>query len=796
MPKLRRQTEFWEAAIKPVEGDDLTGRAWDVTVIGPATASDLVKHNGKEYVKSKNGRLYSVEALRESTPRWDGVKVYDNHLSDDEFEERAGMRSVAGEWIGNIVKPRWDEAARAIKGIFKVVDKALASKLKEAWGADVLKSIGLSIDTVPEGREAVIEGKRTPIIEGFKDIVSVDLVAEPAAGGALNRILAAKQTNGGSDMAEVTEELVKGWVSSAVEEALKSQGTEEVDAEEAGQAVVDAAEEVVAAAPVDADPAAVAQAAADAAQATADEIVEEGGEETPAAVEALAKAKEFKGGLAALEARVAEIIKKKKEALASDSDDKTGELATQVRQMECKLMLRDKLADAALPAEMAQIVESAFAGKTFEEAEVDTMVKRTKEAHIALDPTGRVRGAGGSRIAVGQSGIDKAGAEFLRLVAGNRAFREIEGNEKHYVQERVPESYKAWIKGGRANLGYRRVSELVYDLLGGDPFSSQRAAESLTQSNMSSIVKNALNVMLAMSYSKRTEWWAPIVTEEEVDTLDQATLVRTYGMDTLSVVNEGNAYTELAWRDDEETADFVKKGNYVGVTLETLLNDKLNEIRRIPDRLATSWYNTLSAMVSAVFTTNTAAGPVLADTGALFNATAVTTGGGHANLLTTALSHSQFGVIRTAMRKQTDQYSGGGTAKGTRLLMDPKFVLIPVDLEDTAERIRMGEFVPGSADYDRNIYQDKFENIIVPEWTDVNNYAMVSDPSEFPAIFLIFLRGKRVPELFTADSDVAGAMFTNDTLRYKVRLMTWRYSSTYDCAPVADFRPLHKSNVA
>jgi len=39
-------------------------------------------------------------------------------------------------------------------------------------------------------------------------------------------------------------------------------------------------------------------------------------------------------------------------------------------------------------------------------------------------------------------------------------------------------------------------------------------------------------------------------------------------------------------------------------------------------------------------------------------------------------------------------------------------------------------------------------------------------------------------------------MFTNDTLRFKVRMLTFRYSSTYDCAPVADWRPLHKSNVS
>jgi hypothetical protein len=47
----------------------------------------------------------------------------------------------------------------------------------------------------------------------------------------------------------------------------------------------------------------------------------------------------------------------------------------------------------------------------------------------------------------------------------------------------------------------------------------------------------------------------------------------------------------------------------------------------------------------------------------------------------------------------------------------------------------------------------------------------------------------------TAGDESSGAMFTNDVLRYKIRMMTWRFSAAYDCAPVADFRPLHKSNV-
>ena len=95
----------------------------------------------------------------------------------------------------------------------------------------------------------------------------------------------------------------------------------------------------------------------------------------------------------------------------------------------------------------------------------------------------------------------------------------------------------------------------------------------------------------------------------------------------------------------------------------------------------------------------------------------------------------------------------------------------------------------------RNQFQGKFEVVVVPGWTDTNNWALAADPGEYPAIWDINLRGNVAPALFTADSEAAGAMFTNDTLRYKVRMMTFRFSATYDCLPVSDFRPLHKSNV-
>lgn len=474
-----------------------------------------------------------------------------------------------------------------------------------------------------------------------------------------------------------------------------------------------------------------------------------------------------------------------------------GALETRLELDRSGRILEGALRQARLPRPMADVIRQQFAGRIFEYEELADMIKGLKEAAIAMDQSGRVHGAGlargGGRVQMGLTGLEQAEVEFLRMVGGNHTFRTLENHEDETVQERLwTPAFQSWVNAGRPRQSVRRLSNLVYELLGGDPFGDQRAYEAVSTSGMTSIVKNTLNLLLAASYAKRHQWWGPIVREEEVDTIDDATLVRIYGMNTLDEVAEGGPYTELPWADEEETAAFHKRGNFVGITLETLLNDKLNVVRSIPDRLATSWYNTLSSLVSGVFTVNSAAGPALADTGALFNANALTVGGGHANLRTTALSFTEYDAVVTAMQKQTDQALGAGQ----RLLIEPKYALVPPDLRTTALQIRNSELIPGSANNDINPHQGSFEVVVVPDWTDTNNFAMVADPAQFPAIWLLFLRGRKVPELFTADSEVAGTMFTNDTIRYKVRMLTWRFSATYSCAPVSDWRALHKSNVA
>jgi hypothetical protein len=743
---------------KKAEGEDEPqGWEWEVVIIGAGSEADIIKAKEGTYIYSKNGMPYSARALEASVPLWNEIKVYDNHLTDDEFAARGTMRSVVNELVGVIVNPAWDKVKMAVTGTLKVIDDTLRKKLLNAQKQDVLHTFGLSIDALCKEGTASVDNKSVPVIDQIAKAFSVDVVADPAAGGRLARMIAGMKsplqhtlsnTKEVLDMEkEELEKIVKDTVAGTVKDAVA----------EAMSGVDERFKKIETRQADEGDPP-----TGDPPTSTAPD---------PVAVE------------------VQESVKKIQQEMEQMRKD---------QQLDnCRTMLARKLEGCGLPDSYRNIVAKQFRDKVFEEKDLDEAIKEHREALMKLSESGDIVLPEGSKISVLPiTEWDRHELAFLRLVAGVNKFNELINKDQaeHYGVGAL----KRYIEAGKPLLPrVTKLSEFYYEFthdydMEGVMHNKRFLEANVTTTTLSSIVKNTVNLLAAADYSVRPQWWDAIVRQEDVDTPDQATLVRVYGISDLSTVDEGGVYTEATWSDDEETADFVKRGNYIGVTLETFLRDKLAKLRSLPVRLSNAWYGRISSLVSAVFTVNSAAGPVLGDTGALFNATAVSSAGGHANYLTTALSWTAYDAAITAMMKQTDQPLGAGK----KLLIRPRFLLVPVDLSTTGNKIRNSEKVPGSANQDVNPHYQKFDVIEVPEWTDATNWALVADPALFPAIWLIWLRGRRTPEIFSVEDERSGSMFTNDEMRFKVRQFGFRFSSTYDCAPVADFRPLHKSVVA
>ncbi len=319
----------------------------------------------------------------------------------------------------------------------------------------------------------------------------------------------------------------------------------------------------------------------------------------------------------------------------------------------------------------------------------------------------------------------------------------------------------------------------LYDRLTGDwerrgLFHPERVTlANATTTTMAQVVANVLNKVMLRAYEAR-QWWKPIVHEEDFPTMQDVRWITIGGFSDLDTVAEGDAYTEKTWDDSAETSAFVKKGNYIGITLEMIDRDDVAAVRAIPRRLGTAANRSLSAAIAALFTANGGVGPTLSDSKALFHAD-------HGNLGTSALDAASWRAAVQAMFKQGEFHSG------KRLGVRPSFCLVPIELEHTAVSLFTTTLEPGLAGNTRAIEEANHSVITVPEWTDANDWAAVADPRDLEGICIGYRFG-RAPEIFVADSALGGAMFTNDELRIKVRFVY--------AVGIGDYRALYKANVS
>ncbi len=364
---------------------------------------------------------------------------------------------------------------------------------------------------------------------------------------------------------------------------------------------------------------------------------------------------------------------------------------------------------------------------------------------------------------------------------------------------RLQMAAEALIAGERPPAGIAPLSgvrELYLELSGDYEMTGRFFPERVTFANvdtgtMAGLVANALNKRVVQLFRQYPHWWAPAVTEEDFSTLQDARWVTLGGVGELPNVAEGAAYTELTWDDQTETDAFVKKGGYLGITLEAIDKDDTRRLRAAPRALAQSAWLTLGKAIAAIFTTASGAGPTMSDGVALFHAN-------HNNVGTTAFSYPAWKTVRNAMRKQTELSSG----ERLGFLTEPQLLWVPSDLYDTALETFASRHDPSegtttsfekqniAAEGDspsQRLAAARRRIIMCPIWTDTNNWAAQADPLLYPSIGLGYRYG-RTPEVFSVASPTGGLMFTNDTMPVKVRFF-------FAVGPT-DWRGLYKMNVA
>jgi hypothetical protein len=441
-------------------------------------------------------------------------------------------------------------------------------------------------------------------------------------------------------------------------------------------------------------------------------------------------------------------------------------------------LLDSTLAVSGLPEPAQADVRGRFQDQPYRPADLTTAIKAWKDSLAAATAGDEI--VGPHRVSAMFNDTDHARAAIDDLIGAPR--------------EKGAEGLKVAQFQGIRDAYLHFTGD--YDFHGG--YHRDRVQFQLTAANFPALVVSALNKALVVAWKQLGaagyDWWEKITTIEHFTTLQQISWMIFGTVGSLPSIAEGADYTELKIGDKRETSDWTKYGGYVGLTLEAILRDDTRALRAIPRELALAGIRNISEQIAALFTVNAGAGPTLADTGALFNSTVVTTAGGHANLLTTALgtNYTAWEAAAAAVYNQPMLIANeaGYYGTGKKQAVDPSIILVPRALKGAAEALfmpRWASSVEAIAAVGGPTYGGQVVPVTVPEWTDATDWAAVVDPKIIPGIMLGEIFGV-TPQIFVAGSETDPAMFANDESRIKVR--------HFLAVGVADFRPLHKSNVA
>ena len=565
---------------------------------------------------SANGTYYPEAALRAAAPLFAGARVLVRSDEDHIAGRGADVRNIAGR----IAAPRWAEGAGApgeIRAELELLDPSgpVGRLLAGAHARGMTGLMGLSIVARGRARVGEIEddGRRraVTVVESIDRVDSVDLVVEPAAGGALIGLVeavcgasAGRAPAPSPDNDRKEDDAMRERMRRYIETQLGGARLEGLPAADAGghDDALEALYREAAAAPARAAAANGAETANGAAAETA-EIERRAAEAALAASRAEARARAAESGLPAAA----------RERLAS----RFGAAGADA--------LGGPAVEAAIAAERAYLAAAA--------------------------PGGQVSGlgaAGAARAArVTESRAEKVAAMWDALFdpAGGRRI----GLREAYIE----------------TTGDRRVTGRLRDCDAAAlrEAAGARVAEAVTTSALAEIMGDSIARRMIADYRETGVYdgWTRWCAAATIGDFRTQRRVRWGGYANLPTVAEAADYAAVSTPgDEEETYTPKKRGGIETLSLEAIRNDDLGAAMRIPVMLSRSAKRTLSAFAASFLTGNAA----LADGKALFHAD-------HGNLGAAALSASALSAARLAMVKQKEPASGKALGIGPRCLLVP-----------------------------------------------------------------------------------------------------------------------------
>ncbi len=309
-----------------------------------------------------------------------------------------------------------------------------------------------------------------------------------------------------------------------------------------------------------------------------------------------------------------------------------------------------------------------------------------------------------------------------------------------------------------------------------------------TTGNFPALLMDAANKSLLAGYEEAPYTWNLWARQgQSVDDMKNINRIRFSAMGSPEVVAEGADYPDAKTGDEKETYRVEKYGSVFSVSWETIVNDDLDALSRVPAMQGASCRRKQNQVVYSVLTANAA----MADGGLLFNDTAQTTAGGHKNTSAAAAAPSVTTLNAGYLSMMTKTGITVNGVAGPILNIQPAYIIVPANYGATALQLLGSIADPGAGgsaagnSNTLNIYGPNGSRpikVIIEPVLDASSttvWYLAANTSQVDTVELTFLAGEESPVL---ESDWN---MVNDTYLFKVR-------QTFAAAAI-DFRGLFRN---
>ncbi len=269
------------------------------------------------------------------------------------------------------------------------------------------------------------------------------------------------------------------------------------------------------------------------------------------------------------------------------------------------------------------------------------------------------------------------------------------------------------------------------------------------------LLQNVAEKAMLKGYSEADETFQTWTRVGRLSDFKAASRVGMSEFSDMEEVKEGGEFKHGTVGDRREQIQLATYGKLFTITRQAIINDDLGAFSDIPRKMGRAATRKVGDLVYAVLTGN----PNMSDGTALFHAN-------HANLAGTpaALALATLGAGRTAMARQVDS-SGAENALNIR----PKFLIVPITLEDSANILLNSEYDPDTANKLQRINPAKGYNLTLVsdarlDASSLTAFYLSADPNTFDTIEVAYLDGNQSPYLEQQNG------WTVDGVEFKVRL--------------------------